>query len=536
MSETHGVLRGSRRVHRAGAQVLGRADPHEWCEVTVKLARPKPLPEPVLQGKPALSLQQLVKDHGAAVADIKKVTAVLRDKYGLISVGENPGARSVRMAGPVESMEKAFDVHLLRIAHEGRFYRGRVGPIHLPHELKDGVVGVFGLDTRPMARRRGIRKTPASTTRALPPPNSRPWYLPAELAQAYNFPGNDGSGQTIGLIELGGSYVASDLNLFAQATGMASVPKVVTVEVEPLSPQDANDPDSIGEVMLDIEVAASICPGATIVAYFSNFTEKGWVDALDAALHDQVNSPSVLSVSWGLAEGQDIWTAQAMAALNDTLNEAAVLGVPVCLAAGDDGSSDQVNDGQAHVDFPASSPYVLCVGGTARKKNGEVVWKDGDGLRADGGGSTGGGVSAVFERPQWQGGIDITSVDPGAIAGRCIPDVSANAAGSTGYFMVSGGQGQVSGGTSAAAPLWAALIARLNKALDASKRLNYPTPLLYQPNARTNGQTLGAVACNDITHGNNDTAAAGGYSAGSGYDAVGGWGSPDGAKLLALLS
>jgi kumamolisin len=224
-----------------------------------------------------------------------------------------------------------------------------------------------------------------------------------------------------------------------------------------------------------------------------------------------------------------------MQAVNDTMKEAAVLGIPVCLASGDDGSDDQVGDGLAHVDFPSTSSFVLSVGGTSlnKKTGAEVVWKEGDGLRADGGGSGGGGVSSVFPRPSYQQNINISSVNPGMINGRVIPDVCANAAGQTGYFTVANGQAGIVGGTSAAAPLWAALIARINAAL--GKGVGFLTPLLYQSNPKTGGEPLGQAALKDITTGNNISAAAGGYTAGPGYDAASGWGSPNGAKLLSML-
>ena len=319
--------------------------------------------------------------------------------------------------------------------------------------------------------------------------------------------------------------------------GLDSTPTVKVVNVERLASADSNDPDAIGEVMLDIEVLAGACPGADIVVYFSNFTEKGWVDVIDAALHDTKNNPCVLSISYGLAEGADIWTQQAMDAVNDSMKEAAARGIPVCVAAGDDGSDDQVGDGLAHVNFPASSPFVLSIGGTALVRGtngfGEQVWFDGDGLRKDQGGSTGGGVSAVFQRPVWQSSIDIPSVNPNGMAGRIVPDVSANAAGSTGYFVVVQGQQQISGGTSAATPLWAALLARLIK---ANIPVGYVTPVFYQTVTGSDRKTIGAMGCDDITEGNNNTAAAGGYPARSGYDAVTGWGSPKGAALAEALS
>ncbi len=444
--------------------------------------------------------------------------------------------RSVVLAGPVERMEAVFNTHLFRVKHGDHQYRGRVGDLSIPKELEGIVQGVFGLDTRPMIRARRSHLQAAQLSQ-LPPSDQRPWFLPQELATAYNFPDNDASGKTVGVIELGGRYVASDLTQFAQVAGLDSTPTVKVVNVERLASADSNDPDAIGEVMLDIEVLAGACPGADIVVYFSNFTEKGWVDVIDAALHDTKNNPCVLSISYGLAEGADIWTQQAMEAVNDSMKEAAARGIPVCVAAGDDGSDDQVGDGLAHVNFPASSPFVLSIGGTALVRGtngfGEQVWFDGDGLRKDQGGSTGGGVSAVFQRPVWQSSIDIPSVNPNGMAGRIVPDVSANAAGSTGYFVVVQGQQQISGGTSAATPLWAALLARLIK---ANIPVGYVTPVFYQTVTGSDRKTIGAMGCDDITEGNNNTAAAGGYPARSGYDAVTGWGSPKGAALAEALS
>jgi len=160
----------------------------------------------------------------------------------------------------------------------------------------------------------------------------------------------------------------------------------------------------------------------------------------------------------------------------------------------------------------------------------EKAWKDGDGLRKDGGGSTGGGVSTLIPRPGWQK-VDVNSVNPGAIVGRVVPDVAADASANTGYFMVVDGRSSVNGGTSAAAPLWAALVGRVNAGLGA-KRAGFLAPVLYQAYA---GSTVGAASCTDIVAGNNITAAVGGYSARPGFDAVTGWGTPVGTQLLAAL-
>ncbi len=244
----------------------------------------------------------------------------------------------------------------------------------------------------------------------------------------------------MGILEFGGKYIPQDLQLFLKAAGLSSAtPEVVVKQVLPLPADQQNDPDSIGETMLDIEVVAGICPKATIAVYFSRWSEKGWVDNLDAVLSDS-DAPPILSVSYGLAEGASIWTQQTIDHVNDTLKELANAGMTVCVSTGDDGSDDQVNDGQAHVSFPASSPYVLAVGGTAldRSTGDEIFWFEGDGVRRDQGGSGGGGVSESNPKPTWQT-VDIPSVDPSTTSGRIIPDVAADAAGSTGYFMVAQG-------------------------------------------------------------------------------------------------
>ncbi|HVU57581.1 MAG TPA: S53 family peptidase [Puia sp.] len=524
------VLKGSDRQVRPGAKVLGTAGPDEWIEVTLKLRRKQPLPE--LSGRPGqrMSRAELEANYGAAPADVEKVRNVLTG-LGLTIIEEDPASASMKAGGPADIVEDVFGIKLLHYSHDGESYRGRRGNLHVPAELDGIITGVFGLDTRRMVKKCPQRKRSKSLDLSRRKAAARSWFFPAELATIYHFPDGDGSGQTVGILEFGGGYFEDDLATFSQNANI-SMPTVKTVSVNN-TPTDQRD-GAEGEVMLDVEVVGGVCPATTIVVYFSTFDENGWISALDTAVHDKENPLSVLSVSWGYAEdAQGAWSEGAIDAINDTLKAAALLGITVCVAAGDDGSDDQVGDGHAHVDFPSSSPYVLAVGGTTLRKSKsgkltEVAWKDGDGLRQDNGGSTGGGVSVHFPRPDWQT-VSIQSVNPGSIDGRVIPDVAADASANTGYWMVVDGQGGASGGTSASAPLWAALIARINASLGAGKQVGYLTPLLYQGST---GAGLGATGCKDITSGNNDTASVGGYSAGRGYDAVTGWGSPDGAKLL----
>ena len=278
--------------------------------------------------------------------------------------------------------------------------------------------------------------------------------------------------------------------------------------------------------MLDIEVAASLAPGAKIVVYFAPFTEQGWVDVISTAVHDTQNHPTVLSISWGYTEGQDIWTSQAIQAVNQAFQAAGVLGVTICCASGDDGSADQLADGKVHVDFPAASPYVLACGGTSLQFSGtgqfdvtgETVWNNGN--RQSGGGATGGGISELNALPSWQQGIVPPSANPSHTVGRGVPDVAGNADEQSGYTILVDGQTLNGvGGTSAVSPLWAALIARINQQL--GKPVGYITPLLYSQLGRAGG-------FHDVTTGNNDPTGGslGGYSANAGWDACTGWGSP----------
>src|SRR5262249_40234888 len=156
--------------------------------------------------------------------------------------------------------------------------------------------------------------------------------------------------------------------------------------------------------------------------------------------------------------------------------------------------------------------YVLSVGGTTIPHKGstspDVAWFEGTGLRDTNGGSTGGGISTVIHRPTFQSSLHVTSVNPGAIKGRVVPDVSANADwNASPYLLVVDNGAQGNGGTSAASPLVASLIALINEHRGPGKRVGYLTPQLYRaPAGTTSGPTVGALGCTDVTVGNNTTA------------------------------
>lgn len=516
------MLAGSERAPLPNAHPIGPVDPNERVEVTVYLRAPAAsnltdkISEQIQQKRPPLSRAEYNATQSATPEDIAKVEQFAR-QHNLTVETTDPAGRRVVLSGTAAAMSAAFATELQRYQHPGGTYRGRTGPLHIPENLDSIIVGVFGLDDRPQARPHfQLSDSATSTVQAAA---RRISYTPPQLAQLYDFPaGINGSGECIAIIELGGGYTDSDLQAYFQGLGI-SQPTVTSVSVDGGQNNPVGQPNSDdGEVDLDIEVAGAIAPGATIAVYFAPNTDRGFLDAVTQATHDTTNNPSVISISWGGAEIN--WTSQAMQAMDQAFQAAAALGINVCCAAGDNGSSDGVTDGQAHVDFPASSPYALACGGTRLESaNNEVVWNDGPTS------ATGGGVSDVFDLPTWQANANV----PGSIndqhSGRGVPDVAGDADPQTGYQVRVDGQDLVFGGTSAVAPLWSGLIALINQ--QRGKPVGYLNPVLYQ----NYPQLAQANALRDVTSGDN-----GGYSAGPGWDACTGLGTPDGARLLNALS
>lgn len=520
-------LAGSERVALEGAREIGPANPNETLDVTIRLrsrAGKKPIVNASEFTKPIgkrtiLSRKEFEQRHGADPESIVRVEAFAR-QHKLLVKEKSPARRTVILTGSVAAMNEVFGVELKEYEHPSGRYRGRTGPIHLPAELQDVVEGVFGLDNRPQAKPHFRRRQGRGGVRAAAVSLS---YTPIQVAALYNFPtGVDGSGECIALIELGGGYNPTDLSNYWSEFNLREMPTVSAVSVGDGSNKPTGDPDGPdGEVMLDIEVSGAIAPAAKIVVYFAENTDAGFLNAVTTAVHDSTNNPSVVSISWGGPESS--WTQQAMTSMDEAFQSAAAMGVTVCVAAGDDGSTDGVNDGLNHVDFPASSPNVLACGGTeliasGNAINSETVWNE----LANNEGGTGGGVSDVFPLPSWQTGAGVPpSANPNRNVGRGVPDVAGDADPTTGYVTLVDGNPDVIGGTSAVAPLWAGLITLISQSI--GKPVGFVNPLLYQ-NASTAGDF------HDITSGNN-----GAYSAGPGWDACTGLGSPIGIRVATAL-
>jgi kumamolisin len=542
------VLQDSHRPLEDGAERVSDVDPKTRVEVTVTLRGPQ-LTD--LDGtEPTIDRGEFEDRYGAAPKDIARVERTLVG-LGLTVEHASRAGRSMRVSGTAAAMEDVFHPGLGIYSSLGqRRFRGREGNLEIPEELKGLITGVFGFDERRMAYRASSVETSVSPAVAAADPLS-----PAGLEDHYDFPPGGVGGRRVGIAELGGTYFPSDLELFCEKYGLA-VPQVTVVDagwkppapgqLGQLSPEEQNEVlNDSGEVMMDIEIVAGLCPEADIFVYFGKFTQKGWIDLINKLIEEDP-AVDVLSVSWGLAEDSAGWSKSALSEINLRLNAAARLGVTVCAAAGDDGSGDMAEDGFCHVNFPASSPYVLSVGGTMVDEQQEQVWWESPGQRflpggkgePSGGGSTGGGISAVFSRPTWQT-VDverpkINGHPETGIDGRVVPDVAA-LAGRPLYELVFMGKVAPNGGTSAATPLWAALLTRIYAAGMPAGGPRFFAPLLYQNGP--NGQPRGEEACCDITVGGNRSLPRPGvgYTAGPGYDAVSGWGVPDGQKLLASL-
>jgi len=517
-------LGGSDKRLGEQARDLGPADPGERLDVSVLVRRRqseqlRTRAERLRRGDPSgdhMSREEFGRQFGADQADMDAVAAFAQS-FGLAVTARDPARRTMVLSGTVAQFNAAFGVDLRRVQDPQGSYRGRTGVIQVPEALHGVVEAVLGLDNRPVAKPH-FRSRPAVVARAVATS-----FPPAQIAALYGFPSGTGAGEAVGIIELGGGYTPQDLDTYFANNGISPPPSVTAVSVDGAVNQPSGDPNGPdGEVMLDIEVVGSVAPGAKIAVYFAPNTDAGFLDAITTAVHDTVNKPSVVSISWGGPESS--WTAQSLNSYDSAFQAAAVMGVTVTVASGDNGSSDGVADGADHVDFPASSPHVLACGGTSLNAaggviTGETVWNDGSS-----GGAGGGGVSAVFATPSFQAGLSATTAAGVAVAlaMRGVPDVAGDADPQTGYDVRVDGSDTVFGGTSAVAPLWAGLIALVNAAKGAP--VGFVNAALYAAAAK------GAPPCNDITQGNN-----GDFTATAGWDACTGLGSPNGAAVASAL-
>jgi kumamolisin len=534
-----------------GASRVGRLDPDQHIDLTIVLAQKAPLPSlntagntqknPAARTAPAPKYSthiQLHEAHGAASESVEVVTGFAA--HHNLSINEvATKRRAIRLSGRSADVERAFKTQLDEFRHKGSKFFAPSRPIEVPDDW-DGIVEVvLGLHNS----RHSQPRRHTSVYCAEPSANLH------HLAKAYHFPeGLDGTGQTIGLIEFGGGFDPEDIEQFCNHMGLkapkVSVVKIGTGDNRPASRQAVNqfldvlngslslaaaDTESesfiaaqcTAEVTMDLEILAALAPGSHIVTYFAPSDEQGLYHALTHAVHDEQNKPDVLTISWSFPE-HTVSEAE-IHALERVLHEAAHLGITICGSSGDAGAMNGSEDGTPSVNYPASSPYCLACGGTtgeiiANEMREEVVWNASHfGIK----GASGGGISRRFQIPDWQQTANVPD-GPGGTTGRGVPDVAGLADPRYGCEMLMDGRAFASAGTSAVAPMWAALIARINQAL--GQRCGHLHSHLY---------TLGkerSKGLHPVLKGDN-----GYYHAGKGWNACVGYGSPRGVDLLNYL-
>ncbi|HEX3682464.1 MAG TPA: S53 family peptidase [Bryobacteraceae bacterium] len=675
-------LKGSERNTPRKAKAAGEVDGKEKFSVTIVLRRRTDGPalpdfdyfsKTPPRKRARLSHEEFTEAHGAHPQEIQAVEEFAK-KNGLTVKKVHAGRRHVVVEGTAAQFSKAFGVSFKRYElppapqrrpgppPRARRYRGRAGFIHVPKELAESIVGVFGLDDRPIGGRNGLPgDTPITNLISV-----------AQAASEYNFPlpGAAIGGQTIGIVSAGGGvgYVQSDITQTFSAAGV-TVPTVYPIAVDGVPNLGAQqttttaaamggntltfaalgstpsgsiaqynysgstyylqvtaatattittqawDPGTQswvagfltaiplgttvyfnldGETMQDLAIAGLAAAGANLACYFLQDSQMGWVDMIGRVLHPEggdfpagVNPPSVLSSSYFISGGDDPdglalyggVTTALLDAVSQAFQDATILvnGPTICIATGDFGSSCGVGsqigdptqgDGYAHVQYPASDPWVLGVGGTTLgqyQPSGsatplpiEFPWNAPLEEATYPWGTSGGGVSDYFAAPSYQASAGVpNSINPGITApnpstvtppapfnttGRGVPDVAANANVRTGFSGISLGGvpgAQVGNGTSASSPFWAGLIAVLNS--NAGFNIGFANPTLY---------TLGPGAFNPINPlwadpaypqlasapANNSNGGIPGYPTGPGWDAVTGLGSPNGMEILSGLA
>jgi kumamolisin len=544
----YSVLAGTERALPSGVRVVGPANRATTVQVTFHL-RPSrdPSNEQLnafvsrligqgLSERAHLSREQYASTFGVSTEDVQKVKQFAR-QFGLKVVHDlvvartqssNLAHRTVEVRGRIGDFNRALQTKVVEVRDAKGLHRTYTGALSVPEQVHGLIVNVLGLDNRPQVK---PHFRPAHSLGSGSGGNDLPHYFPNEVANVYRFPASvTGRGQTIALMEFGGGARVRDLRKYFKLLGIKK-PATRFIPVGPGRNAPTGNPNSAdGEVMLDAEVAGAVAPGAQIAFYFAPNRNRYFFRAVNAAVHDNVIKPSIISISWGGPE--DSWTASDMQSLNESFQAAAAMGLSVFVAAGDAGSTDGVKGRLAHVDFPGSSPYVTCCGGTRLISSGghitETVWNDGPNN------GTGGGVSAVFPPAlPYQRNIlmtapqRLTSINGGP-PGRGVPDVAGNADPDTGYNLLVDGQRTVVGGTSAVAPLWAGLFALINEGL--GRNVGFANPFLYD--------TRMQPALRDIQVGNNDTTGrVGAYQAGPGWDPCSGVGSPsNGAGIMSIIA
>nr|WP_239158265.1 S53 family peptidase [Streptomyces sp. SID13726] len=446
-----------------------------------------------------LTKAQFAARFGRTDAEVKQLKEYLHAQ-GLTVGKVHSGNLLVDATGTAAQLEKAFGTKLStwKDSKSGRsFYANDSAPT-LPSAIASLVSDVAGLNNHAQLHHQATPRTVS--------PHNGPGggYTPAQLKGGYSVSGTyTGSGQKIALLEFDG-FQQSNITKYDTNYSLGSP----TPTVSKVDGGSGALGDGQVEVELDIEVLHAIAPKANVTVFEGPNSDAGEVDTYQAIVDSGIPTTSI---SWGAAESAR--TTSNINAVDAVFKAGAAEGLGFYAASGDDGSDD-AGDGGTSVDYPASDPYVTGVGGTkltvtsSNAFSKEVAWSGG-----------GGGKSTVFKIPSWQ-----TAVQKSAGGGfRQVPDVSAHANPSPGVSIYSQGSWSSVGGTSAAAPEWAAFAALYNQQAAAAGKSNlgFANPALY---------SASGTGFHDITSGSN-----GAYSAASGWDFTTGWGSYNATTLAKKL-
>ena len=470
-----------------------------------------------------LKPEEFTDRFGPSQADYDAVIGYARS-LGLTIAATHPNRLLLGATGRAGGLETAFNVHFQRYqTAQGREIYAPDADPEVPTATASRIVGVVGLDNAAVrhAHSRFVAAAdPAQRVPSLTGSGPGGGMSPSDILSAYNLNGvsANGAGQVLGLFELDG-YRASDVTGYVSYFGLPSIP-LQNVLIDGFSGKAGS---GATEVTLDIELQIALAPGASrIIVYEGPNSDTGVVDTYNRIATD--NLAKQVSTSWGLSEGES--GAAVISSENAAFQQMAAQGQSIYAASGDSGAYD--NGSTLTVDDPASQPYMVGVGGTRlllnadKSYNYETVWNSNNTIS---GGAGGGGVSSLWSIPAWQQGVQSLS----SATMRNVPDVSLNGDPNTGYSIFYRGGWTVFGGTSCAAPLWAAFNARVNQQRSANGNppLGFANPVIY---SIAKGKGYG-VEFHDVTQGTNLY-----YSAGAGYDNASGWGSFNGANLLAELA
>lgn len=526
---------GSEHSHPQGHRRLGPTGGDEPVTATLILRRQykRQLPNvndyapgQILNPEPP-SRTQSAATFGADSQELNRLEAFARAN-NLTVVESDQSRRSVVVRGTAAAINKAFHIEL-HDYQSFRRYRSHEGAVSLPAELGETVEAVIGLDNRPVPAR---HHSSAQTTISGDPPATKP-LTPIQVADLYQFPNGNGTGQTIGIFEMptaagNAGYAAQDLARTMRGfSATLRIPGPMNVSIDGFT----NSGISTAETCLDISVAAAIAPGAEIAVYFTGDDVQGVIHALQTMIHPARGEPkpTVISISYGWGPDDDAasFSAQEFEQLGKLFQDAASLSITVLVSTGDTGAFIE-SPTLAQTSYPATEPWVMACGGSTLgnvrgKSFDQYVWND---RGAAGPRATGGGVSARFPLPDYQKNAKVPRHVNSKQTGRGIPDVAGNASENSGYIQFVNGRSQSVGGTSAVAPLYAGLIARINSNLGYS--VGFVNPVLYSLAAFHNiPGPPGPV--------NNSFARVTGYPARAGWDACTGLGSVNGTALQNAL-